>query len=621
MLLQLIAFLSLSLAQAEIKFEAIVEPAVVGIGQPFNLFVNISSSGDSLNVADPQLPRISGLNLIGQRQESQTIRRFEGGQFKAIQSRNYVFTYVAMTAGSFTISPIRIRVNGGEKTMSSTPFHVSDTAPPGPGAPPPEEEQFFPSDDDGGQQMERMEELFNQMLRRNGDPRLQRPTQEAPDTQGFFIQVELDKTKAYVGEQISASWYLYTRGQVRDIDTLKYPDLNGFWKEDIEVATRLNFEQVNLRGVTYNRALLVSFALYPIKAGTAVIDPYTAKCTIISMDGLNLFGLAKPQVLTRSSPAVKIEVLPVPEANRPPDFSGATGQFNMFASIDAGSFKTNTPFFYRLKFEGKGNAKIIELPKIENAEGLELYDKKATTGFEKNGTSRKEFELTFIPRKAGEITIPKISLSFFNPQTKTFYRKETDSIPINVELAKDDPGVAPKKMQEKGEEVLTTALPQIVTEFRRPIQWGNFLNFYTWAAAYGFSILLLIGKAGRELGWWEKEITLETKFKGRVKNIYSLVAKDNWRKVGQEIINTIYFVLGEITGLGGASYEMERMLAEAPPSIRSELAEPLKKLLNEAEILGFAPEAAVGPRKDKANLKRLITEMEKVLSRGISLHR
>ena len=49
----------------------------------------------------------------------------------------------------------------------------------------------------------------------------------------FFIQAEVDKSEAYVGEQVTASWYLYTRGMIRDLDTLKYPALKGFWKEDI----------------------------------------------------------------------------------------------------------------------------------------------------------------------------------------------------------------------------------------------------------------------------------------------------------------------------------------------------------------------------------------------------
>ena len=45
-----------------------------------------------------------------------------------------------------------------------------------------------------------------------------------------------------MGEQVTANFYLVTRGQVRDIDTLRYPDLKGFWKEDLE-----NGDQAQLR--------------------------------------------------------------------------------------------------------------------------------------------------------------------------------------------------------------------------------------------------------------------------------------------------------------------------------------------------------------------------------------
>ena len=84
--------------------------------------------------------------------------------------------------------------------------------------------------------------------------------------------MDVDKKRAYVGEQITANIYLYTRGQIRDIDTLKYPSLKGFWKEDLDLATRLNFESVEVSGVLYQRALLVSYALFPIKAGKAVAN-------------------------------------------------------------------------------------------------------------------------------------------------------------------------------------------------------------------------------------------------------------------------------------------------------------------------------------------------------------
>ena len=123
------------------------------------------------------------------------------------------------------------------------------------------------------------------MVEASGRPLPQGPSQDRADVDGgelFFIDVEVDKNQVYEGEQVTATYYIYSRGRVTEIDTLKYPTLAGFWKEDIELATRLNFRPTIINGIRYNRALLASYALFPIKAGKAVIDPYKAKCKVVN---------------------------------------------------------------------------------------------------------------------------------------------------------------------------------------------------------------------------------------------------------------------------------------------------------------------------------------------------
>jgi hypothetical protein len=56
-----------------------------------------------------------------------------------------------------------------------------------------------------------MEDAFADLLNRGMDDGFQsQPTN--PD-EAFFIQVDVDKTEAFVGQQITVSWYLYTIGQ------------------------------------------------------------------------------------------------------------------------------------------------------------------------------------------------------------------------------------------------------------------------------------------------------------------------------------------------------------------------------------------------------------------------
>ena len=156
----------------------------------------------------------------------------------------------------------------------------------------------------------------------------------------FFIQVEVDRQSVVVGEQVTASWYLVTRAQITAIDTLKYPALRGFWKEDIHVSTRLHFTEELLSGVPYRRALLTRFALFPIKAGEAKLDTYLAKCTVMmpSTPPQGPFGawpfrslLATPKEVTYESPEVLIQVSDWPdmEGERPKEFLGAVGDFKI----------------------------------------------------------------------------------------------------------------------------------------------------------------------------------------------------------------------------------------------------------------------------------------------------
>ncbi|MDZ4661841.1 MAG: BatD family protein [Pseudomonadota bacterium] len=611
---------------AGFSYEAKVQPRTVGVGQPFTLVVSISATENAVNVSEPGLPNIEGLKITGRRQETESIQRFENNQFKIIQTSKFIYTFVAAIPGEYVISPIRVSAGGREETLTASPVSVVPSAggaggraaPPRPSIPFEEEEDLaLPQEDSNFDDTDNVEEMFNQLLKRHGVQGGQGAAPSINENDSFFIHLQLDKTKAFVGEQITATWYLYVRGNVRDIDTLKYPDLTGFWKEDIEVATRLNFTQEVVRGISYNKALLVSFALFPIKSGTLVIDPYIAKCSILFSDGFNIFGFSKPKVITKSSQEVKVEIKPLPEP-KPQDFAGGVGSFSLLANLDTSTLKTNHPIPYKIRFEGRGNAKLIELPKLNLPEGLILYDNKSTGKFEKNGTSFKDFELLLVPKKSGEITVPALSFSLLNPQTGTYYQKQTEPIAINVELSKENP-INEKSFAENPEKAEAT-LPEIIESYEGGWRVEALLTPVVFQALFFLSFLTLLGKARRELGWFERRETLHSKFKKRIRQTERLASEGKWREVGRELLNSIYFVLGEICNTGGASFEIVKLMQLAPPSLRNELQEPIMVLVEQAEILSFAPEEVVGSKKDIANLKKLVSQTESLLSKGISLN-
>ena len=258
------------------------------------------------------------------------------------------------------------------------------------------------------------------------------PQADAKDA--FFVTVEANKKKVYVGEEIVASWYIYTRGAIQSFDALKYPDLKGFWKEDLEQATRLNFSQEIVNGIPYQRRFLLSYALFPISAGPKTIDSYKAKAFGCDsrLTALSLFGIGHPYTYVKVSKELPIEVVPLPTEGRPASFSGAVGHYSITGSLSAASVKVNQPVSLKIRFTGEGNVKAIDLPPLDLPKNLELYDTKKDSQFNKDGQGYKEFEVLLIPRSVGDVTIPPIAVSYFDPKTAKYVSQSTPAFNLKV---------------------------------------------------------------------------------------------------------------------------------------------------------------------------------------------
>ncbi|MBK8204990.1 MAG: hypothetical protein IPK68_22735 [Bdellovibrionales bacterium] len=88
---------------------------------------------------------------------------------------------------------------------------------------------------------------------------------------------------------------------------------------------------------------------------------------------------------------------------------------------------------------------------------------------------------------------------------------------------------------------------------------------------------------------------------------------------GVEGTNLIYLILGEISGSKGGYQELEKLVMKAPPSVRREVEAPLRKIMNTLEALGFAPEALTASLRDKKELKKTVSELDKLLSHTLDL--
>lgn len=639
-----------TLASAATSVQATVDRNEMGVGDTFTLTVAVVSNGD-VSVQDPRVPEIDGFDLLNNWQSTAVAQKLintsQGMQFETQRRKEFHYQLSPKRQGNLSVSSYEVVVDG--KVFRTQPILIkvgSQSA--GPAKRPQQGRPNFPNmpgaeeEDPFGAIDSAEEEIFNQLLRQR-QRLLQQQMGNAPEpgypsaamglpeaafrslptnpNEAFFISVEVDKTEVFEGEQVTANWYIYTRGQMETLDRLKFPSLRGFWKEIIEEVPSIQFIEEVVNGVPWKKALLASHALFPIKDGTAVIDEYKIKSRVrLPAQGLGGF-YGRPYEYTKSSARVPIKVKPLPVEGRPSDFTGAIGQFEVHAKVENTTVPVNQPVSLRVRFEGAGNAKVIDLPAMNLPTGLEQYDSKAESKFFKNGRSYKEFEVLLIPRQEGDMVIPAMSVGMFDPVSKKYYSKTTEPISLKVVNNPNAPVGSSARMVDTKTTAPAPAkpqLPHIITGWEPAAQASILYRPWLWALLYGGTLGGLLFKMQREFGWGRRRRTLKELVNKRYKVVDAALKKNDYRRVGVEMTNTFYTVLGTVSGTGGAAAEIERLLELIPPSLRRDYGAEIARTFEIFQTLSFAPDEMLGSLKDPATVKTNVEKGKKVLGAVIS---
>lgn len=626
-------------AAALVSVQGAVDRDKVGVGQDLVFTLTVVSDG-AVDIQPPRPSDLGGFELIETWDASAVSQKLmpgpRGMDFQTQRRREFNYRLRPTAPGRQSIGAFDVSVDG--KRYSTQPILVQVTSesqpdpsvPRGQGGVP-----GFPNLEDMMDDMDRaQEEFFEQLLRRRGQGQGQgqgQPQRPPPahrtlpvnPNEAFFIQVEADKTDVYKDEQITVSWYIYTRGQLETLDRVKFPDLKGFWKEIIEEVPTIQFTEEIVNGVVYKKALLASHALFPTKPGVAVIDEYKIKSRVrMPVQGFGGMAFGRPYEFTKSSQRLKINVKPLPTEGRPANFTGAVGVFDVNAVVDASQVPVGQPFNLRVRFEGEGNAKGIELPAIDWPKTVEIYDTKSESRFFKNGRSYKEFSVLVIPREEGPLEIPPFAVGLFDPHTGKYYERSTAPIKLQVVASNLAAAGAAKRMDEPAATAPAKAapagdrLPEPVVAFRGGGAGAGFFNRApVWAALYLAVFLALAFKARLELGGRARRRDLREILAKRYKSLDKTVRAGDPRKIGVEMTNLFSLVLGDVAGEAGASEEISKMLERMPPSLRRDFGADIVKKHEIFQLMAFAPAEALGPLKDAGRVRREVEESKSLLNK------
>ncbi|HAN77165.1 MAG TPA: hypothetical protein DCQ31_05030 [Bacteroidales bacterium] len=583
------ALFASTLFAQDIQFKAVTEK-MVEMGESFQLVFELNARPEGFTP-----PSLADFNFNGPMQGSQSSTSIVNG--KVTQSSSYTFTYVLQPkkAGKFTIGAAKAIVKGKEYSTQPVVVEVVGNG------------QASTGTTSGGNTQ-------------NGNSDASQGMQEG-ETEDLFVRIELNKTKAYVGEQLVATLKLYTRVSVVDFDGMKFPTYKGFFAQDIETTQNITFNREQYNGKVYNAGVLRQVVLTPQQAGELTIDAF--ELGVVSQKRVppqSFFDNGLRNFTTKLiSPKRKVTVMALP-ANKPADFSGGTGTFTMNVTVSKESLPANEALSMKVVISGTGNLKLINPPQIQFPADFEVYspnivdDIKTDLGGSK-GT--KTIEYTIIPRFEGEYTIPAFSFSYFDIKKGTYETLSSKEYVIKVtkgsasssqtvvsNLSKEDVKIVGSDIRYiKNESYLKKRTGFLVESF-------GFYSVYIISTVLFLIILILYRKKVREnanLSLVRNRQAGKVSRK-RLKTAAAFMAKNDASNFYTEILNALWLYISDKLSIPLADLTKERaMEALAVYITEKEELSQFEKLADTCEFAKFAPGSVSG------NLKEIYSQAEKTI--------
>ncbi len=385
-----------------VNFELSSDSNKISLGASAQLYLTFN---DTQNVQAFELPKIEGLQ--SQYLGPSTRMSVVNGQVSS--SITHIYTILPLKTGLFKIGPLKLEHKGDTYISNELEIEV----------------QEGPIDRNTGTESQDIE------------------TADINDK--IFLVIQAKKKTAYLNEIIPLIIKLYVNKLgARDI---QYPEISH---EGISLG---EFEQPKQYQETVNsinyEVIEFNTSIFGLKPGEFRIGPADLKCNLIarkknerrvpfdSEDFFgsdifeNFFGRYQAYPITLKSADIPITISPFPDENRPKDFSGAVGDFDLEVSASPLEVKTGDPVTVKMIVRGNGNFSTVNNPKLNSENNFKVYEPQI-----KQEKYQKIFEQILMPQNTDIHEIPQISLSFFNTRTNN-YQTITKG-PFSLKVSKPD---------------------------------------------------------------------------------------------------------------------------------------------------------------------------------------
>ncbi len=384
-----------AVAQSDINIAVSLDRESIAADEQAVLQIEISGSVQDL--PNPTLPDLQKVEIYSQGRSSNI--SIVNGQVSS--SVTYRYILIPQQPGTYPISGISLQYNGRTYSGNAVTLTVSTA---------------------GSQTQNRLQ---------------QRATESDGSGKDYFLELSVDDKNPYVGQQVIMTLKLFIAVQFYGSPSLEEPSTTGFWTEVLGNKTPY-YQKMNNR--TY-RVIERKYAIFPSQSGPLTIGRATITATVavrsrqrdpFDMFG-DLFGQGQ-QVQIRSEP-LRVIARELPAQGKPNDFSGTVGRYSMSATVNKTMTEAGQPVTLTIKISGNGNIKSVAEPVIPESQDFRVYKAGSNEQINKSAdqlSGTKVIEQVFIPKRPGEMTIPGLSLNFFDPGKGTYQTVRTDEIKITA---------------------------------------------------------------------------------------------------------------------------------------------------------------------------------------------
>lgn len=386
-------------------------PSQVAVGEQFRLSYTVNTDNVS-GFRAGNIPDAFDV-LIGPTTSTQSSFQMVNGHTSSSTSVTYTYILSANTNGTFTIPAARVTVNGKTIQSNELQIKVSGTAQQG--------------NNNGGRQHPQ-----------GGGAGRNTGTQISGND--LFIKVSANKTRVHEQEPILLTYKVYTLVDLTSLSG-KMPDLKSFYTREVPLPQEKSFKIESLNGRPYRTVTWQQYVMFPQTTGKLEIPSLTYEGMVVLQDrtvdpfeaffnGGSSYREVKKQI---KAPGLTITVDPLPD--RPTNFSGGVGRFDLKAEVNKTEVKANDPVTFRVTVSGTGNLKLIKQPVVNLPKDFDQYDAKITdkTKLTTNGIEGSMvYDILVVPRHQGKYEIPPVEFTYFDTQSNAYKTLRSQSFTLDV---------------------------------------------------------------------------------------------------------------------------------------------------------------------------------------------